>query len=433
MKRHETPTAIADELAKYRPAVCAKILDPATGNGVLLQPFRAICKSQRLEITAIDIDAKPLETLRKNFRTNRSNVQIINADFMKWACSSAAIRNPSFDCIIMNPPFDARKSKSLTDFKKTTGFESLPDNGPIEAAFVLATISLLRPTGRLLAVLPSSIVTSTSLSWLRKFMVLQGSIQRVHELPRFTFRGIESRIYLVVFEKGTQKDRALLLNHELMEPEKFVLRKSAHFHERWDFAFHKSKSQMDGLQAENDLAWRSLSHLATIWRGKVPTPTNSRLVIHTTNYKSPFWTSAKGKASKQGLGPDRVRKNDILVKRVSRNCSQSFGLVMDSTNARASDCIFIIRPKISRKSVSLLFSLRCVMKLEFGPTLIERGTGASYIAQSELADLRVPSKLDTCYRSQFLNYRKAILKRDTNQLERIERSVANELCATTPS
>ena len=44
----------------------------------------------------------------------------------------------------------------------------------------------------------------------------------------------------------------------------------------------------------------------------------------------------------------------------------------------ASDCVLMIRPKSKLAATRLLFALRCLMALDFGPSLLEKGIGASY-------------------------------------------------------
>ena len=49
-----------------------------------------------------------------------------------------------------------------------------------------------------------------------------------------------------------------------------------------------------------------------------------------------------------------------------------------------SDCVIIIRPKVSQLSVSLLFALRALFGADWTKPLLERGTGASYVSQDNL-------------------------------------------------
>ena len=74
----------------------------------------------------------------------------------------------------------------------------------------------------------------------------------------------------------------------------------------------------------------------------------------------------------------------------------------------ASDCVLIVRPGYRVSSVRLLFAIRCLMALDFGPALLERGTGASYLAQGELVNVEVPYGLSRVCRALFGPYGRAV-------------------------
>ncbi len=144
---------------------------------------------------------------RALMQSRRHTVTLIYTE-PQWVCDFLDGNKPRlFDCIVMNPPFAARQPawKSLREIKELFAFEGLPQVGPIEAGFVLGAIALLRPRGRLLAILPASLVSSPRLAWVRELMAETGTIRHVHELARFTFPEIESRIYIVVYEKVTRR------------------------------------------------------------------------------------------------------------------------------------------------------------------------------------------------------------------------------------
>lgn len=433
MRRHETPTAVASALARYAPRRMERILDPAVGNGVLLEPFLQRAAHSDIEMFAVDTDSRPLKTVRHKFGACLGKrLNIVNADFLKWVCDFLEQNNQKlFDCIAMNSPFAARRNawKSLKRINALYASDALPQVGPVEAGFILGAIALLRPGGRLLAILPASLVSSPCLAWVRELMVEHGTILHVHELPRFTFPKIESRIYLIVFEKGKRGKKTQLLNHDLIEPEKMLIETSeAVAAQRLDFRYHSSTAKMVSLKGNRSFGWQSLSELATVWRGTEHTPGISRHVVHSGNYRNGFWHGDGLPNSRMFSASDRrILSGDVLVKRVSRNCSQSFGLAYGILGAPVSDCVLVIRPRAVNSSIRLLFAIRCLMALDFGPALLEKGTGASYLSQNELRNFKLPYALSEVFGPCFRLYIGAVQQRFFSSMKLIEKAVSDQL------
>ena len=78
-------------------------------------------------------------------------------------------------------------------------------------------------------------------------------------------------------------------------------------------------------------------------------------------------------------------------------------------------------------SVRLLFAVRCLMALDFGPALLERGTGASYLAQGELGDFEVPYALSKVFERYFRLYTVAVRRRCFASMKRVEEAVRDRL------
>lgn len=431
MRRHETPAEVASVLARHAPRRLQRVLDPAVGNGALLEPFFRRAKNSGFEIYAIDTDSRPLRRVfQKVSGELKSASKVVQADFLDWCSEYCKQRQPRlFDCIVMNPPFAARRQKwkPLSNLKQLDQFPDLPAAGPIEAAFLLSSVALLRPGGRLLAVLPASVVAAPNLAWLRQTVLATGSIHHVHELPRFTFSDIESRIYLLVFEKGSHQSKISLLNHDLLKPERMVIERSKLAPtQRLDFGYHKSAAKIRALKPNQTLGWLPLKELAKIIRGSEQTPNIPKHIIHTGHCRDGFWQREQPRP-KNITGEKQIKPHDILVKRVSRNCARSFGLGHGIEGALASDCTMIIRPKHRISHIRLLFAIRSMMNLEFGPAFLERGTGAQYLSQSELLDFEVPYLLAGILPSDFSDYLKAVRRRCFRSMLLIERIAAEWL------
>src|SRR5260370_42141203 len=198
--------------------------------------------------------------------------------------------------------------------------------------------------------------------------------------------------------------------------------------QRLDFGYHNSARKLDKLKRRTSLGWRRLGDVATIHRGSERTPGIGQGVVHTGNYLGGFWRQGgarfAGGTRTFGL---RIRRRNLLVKRVSRDCSRSFGLADGIRDALGSDCVLVVRPAAGIRSTRLLVALRCLMALDFGPALLERGTGASYLAQGELGEFEVPYALSEVFRGEFRVYNRAVRRRCFRTMEMVESAVGERL------
>ena len=67
------------------------------------------------------------------------------------------------------------------------------------------------------------------------------------------------------------------------------------------------------------------------------------------------------------------------------------------------------------------------MAFDFGPGLLERGTGASYLSQGELGNLEIPYALATIYGRCFRVYAGALQRRCFATMQRVEAEVRDRL------
>jgi tRNA1(Val) A37 N6-methylase TrmN6 len=427
---HATPPEIARALALHAPRSVARILDPAVGDGSLLLPLLERVGHPLCEVTGVDVDPVALRRARARLEghvTSRQN--LFRADFLKWARQIP--RGGRFDCVVANPPFAARRGDWVTVPLTPPWVESETNSElcPVEVAFVTACVDTLEPGGRLLSIVPSSIVASSRCEWLRRSLFSQGSIRLVHELPRYTFRGIESRFYFLVFDKARKAREFFLCNHDLHHPERLVMRQSKLDDQlRLDFSFHDSSANYLRKLREQHLGWQPLGEIASLHRGSEKDPSRWSLVAHTSHYRSGFWRSRGREASEQ-VSPQTptIRRGDLLIKRVGRDCSQSLGRPIGMTDRSCSDCVLIVRPQVPSESTRLLFALRCLLSAGWARALVERGTGAAYLSRDSLVALRVPFALPQIYPREFDQYRRAARSRDFSTMRSVEIRVCKQL------
>jgi hypothetical protein len=415
--RYDTPDIVASLLRKYAPKKMSSLLDPATGSGVLIRPF--LKTNPKLRAICIDVDKVATAFVADEFKDYR-HVKVFTDDFLRWAGKDAG---KQFDCIVMNPPFAARKQHRVKILVPVCGEKKRATFVSSESAFVYAALTMLRVGGRLLAIVPASIVSTESGLWLRKMLLKSGAVRLVHELPPRTFAGVDGKIFVLIYEHGAKQRAISIRNHRLREPDEIALSRSMIIENpRFDFAFHESIIWYRKLRSLSGFAWKTFGSVADCWRGEIDSPFTSDDVLHTTN----FSTFRPSRESKDGwLKP--VRRGDLIVKRVGRDCAKSWLPYLHKNEAPCSDCIFVVRPKPHIHSLNLLFALRVLTSSQKGAPLIEHGVGAAYLTRNSLQSLMLPIDLASKYPKSFDRFRTAVRGRQWTELAIIEARVRRQL------
>ena len=413
--KHYTPSEIAEVLAKFAPEKIQMLLEPSVGNGNLLTPF--LMREGIQQIVAIDKDPSAIEDLCK-LHEGRHDITFVNDDFLEWSLPSK--ENTLFDCVVMNPPFMA-KNKSLikTDLKQEMiSAKKHEKHLPMEVVFVLRAIRLLKDRGKLLAIVPASVVNASKMSWLRDSLLSQGHIERVYELPRYTFEGIEAKTFLLVFVKGQEaKSSVLAMYDNGNTQEEIIPREEIEKDLRLDYSYFAAKREFEKYQSTPGLEWVPLGKIASTSRGKVPAPPSDADVIHYTHFANGFWRLPDN----NGQGMPR-RLSDILIcKRVGRDCLSTYGLGINFKGVRFSDCVVTIQ--IQDKAIdkiALLFALRTFFLLPGIQSLLKLGTGASYISELQLRQTCIPLGLHTAEPELYREYQKAVRKFNYDKMKHLE-------------
>ena len=429
-KRHATPLDVATVLANHAPQKIGSLLEPAVGSGVLLQPLIERLRGFAETIICVDSNPRAIAHVKMAFENVfGSSLQLVTDDFLSWGQKFSQEKNMPFDCVLMNPPFSGRKASlvKLNFDGLTSDSSNIIRYVPVEVAFVVLGARLLKKGGKLLAIVPSSLVSSSSTSWVRKYLLSIGCVKLVHELPKFTFRDVEARVYLFVFEKGKAQGKLTLCNHDLYKPEKLMVPKSRLSPEiRFDFSFNEARLWLDGVRDRfPSLEWMKLQKVAWVLRGSENSPYGPSNAIHTCDYQdNGFWDSGKRKSGlKKREGERVIKRGDLLVRRVGRGCAKSIGPIIGHVDHACSDCILLIRSMDRLSSRSLLFVLRVLVVWGQGFSLVERGTGAAYITESALLELLVPVALPLVFDAEFASYEKAFKKKDSISMRAIEANV----------
>ena len=261
MPLFETPSEVALLLARHMPRNTKRLLDPAVGHAALLLPFTTRLAAGAL-VVFVDVDEGKLKVSKDILCSNTFKVKCIKGDFLQCVHTSRHLKSSSFDCIVMNPPYAAKKG-DWVELEYVIAERRESKYLPKELAFMFRAVELLRNGGRLLAVMPASLVSSSLFSAFRDLLGSIGRFHYVHELPKFTFRGVEGRVYLVVFEKGNPSAKVELRNHDLAKPHPMrIAWNDLGCSRRLDFAYHDSRIWIKKLiNGTPELKWVPLKDL----------------------------------------------------------------------------------------------------------------------------------------------------------------------------
>jgi tRNA1(Val) A37 N6-methylase TrmN6 len=433
---HETPRDIAAVLARHAPRRIDSILDPAVGYGSLIEPLLGRIDKTGKRVTCIDNNMECVEHVERKFRPILgSKLETSHCDFLEWSSLPACGDSNGFDCIVMNPPFLGRSHNWVRmDIKaEFPNVDLRPRHMPVEAAFFLKAIKLLKQGGRLLAVVPSSLISSNRAVWLREIIVRLGAVRFVYQLPNYAFKKVEGRAYLLIYVKDARQGDIVLKSVKQGTQNRIVATRGCLTSEmRFDFSFHSAQRwYKSSRRATSGVGWTKMRELADVYRGKVDSPFGVSHAVHTCHYKNGFWRNGIGeRVLIRDASANGIKHGDLLMMRVGRRCGQSLGVAIGLEGYGCSDCVFIIRPKRRTWKLKVLLGLRLLIGSPEGAKLVEMGTGASYLTQSNLLNLEIPMELSKIRKGIYRKYVRAVRNKRVDVMEAIEGSV-REVCGFT--
>lgn len=152
------------------------LLEPSCGDGAFLDAIEVQRIKSLKQITACEMNEEEAEKA-----TNRTKlpVRVLNIDFLRWYLSQAQ-NGERFDAVVGNPPFIRYQylpAEQQLLAEKIFAQLGLPFTKHTNAwvPFVLASISLLRPGGRIAMVIPSEIFHIPHAQSLRRYLAEQCS------------------------------------------------------------------------------------------------------------------------------------------------------------------------------------------------------------------------------------------------------------------
>ncbi|GGB86421.1 hypothetical protein GCM10011352_10410 [Marinobacterium zhoushanense] len=418
MIKHYTPDHLVSIIRKHLPKRITSILEPSVGNGALIHTLPDHRKSL-CSITAIDQNGNCIDYISNEFDNKFKNVNFLRAEFLSWYEENKELYKDTYDLVLMNPPFSAKlKSWIYFDGSKQ----------PIELAFLKAAIQLCKSGGSIIAIVPKSIISSENKHShsFRSSLINQYSVEYVYELESFDFPSIEGQFYILVIKKS-QNSRSMALIGS--ENDRIILKKNflKNSNYRLDFSYHDSTRIYNSIVSRMELPLTKIHDLFDIYRGSSNLPFKNSMILHTSSYKDGHWNHENSSIANKNSAYVYANKNDLILKRVGRNCVLTFGIYLLERRQIISDCILILRSKGIVDPIEALFSIRSIYANSLGRKLLQKGTGAQYITINSLGELLIPIGVDKKFNDEFYRYKKLCLKNDSSGMEYIEKRLMKRI------
>jgi SAM-dependent methyltransferase len=179
------------DMANIRPG--DRVLDPTCGSGT----FLVVAKNRGADVDGIEVDPELVALCRLNLALHGANPRSVRqADLFREPVEE------QWDVILANPPFSVRidHPEALARFSLAHGRGRVAS----DTLFLQAAHDRLRPGGRLAVVLPRSILSNDSYSWLRQWLSARFVRRAIVSLPEGIFRpfgGTAARAAVLVMDK----------------------------------------------------------------------------------------------------------------------------------------------------------------------------------------------------------------------------------------
>ena len=201
-----TESAIASFLVKWvkvnRPST---ILEPSCGDGAFLEAIEQTGLPGLKSVTACELDE--VEAQKAEARTGLP-LRLIKTDFLRWYLLKAQ-NSETFDAVVGNPPFIRyqylpQEQQLLAEKIFSQLHLRFTKHTNAWVPFVLASVKLLRPGGRLAMVIPSEIFHIPHAQGLRQYLAEQCSRVLVLDPQEIWFTDtLQGTVLLLAEKKNT--------------------------------------------------------------------------------------------------------------------------------------------------------------------------------------------------------------------------------------
>lgn len=188
----------------------ARILEPSCGDGAFFRALRNLRWGGRSKcVVACELEASEASHAAKAMRELAADAAEMNVgDFLSWFLRTAASTGP-FDAVIGNPPFV--RYQYLAEHLQRDSERIFARHGlrftrhtNLWVPFVIASLELLRPGGRLALVVPAEILHVLHAEGLREFLLRECSRVLVLDPEEILFGETLQGVVLLMAEKRSE-------------------------------------------------------------------------------------------------------------------------------------------------------------------------------------------------------------------------------------
>lgn len=172
-----TPSDLAVFMVSWAKEISPqRILEPSCGDGVFFDALSKVKDFQHTAVVGFELDSEEAaKSLIRACDVGLDNIQVHCEDFLQWALHRLEADDARFDAVVGNPPFVRYQYlPKLFQVRAESIFRQLglPFTKHTNAwvPFILASVALLRPGGRLAMVVPSEIIHVTHAQSLRSYL-----------------------------------------------------------------------------------------------------------------------------------------------------------------------------------------------------------------------------------------------------------------------
>lgn len=171
-----TPVDLASFIARWvSVGNVNRVLEPSCGDGVFFEALASENSSESLDVTAFEINDDEAKKSHARAKALGINIKITASDFLDWALTQIKLKGHSFDAVVGNPPFiryqylpDSFQVRAEQIFRNLGCKFTKHTNAWVP--FVLASVALLRPGGRIGMVVPAEVIHVTHAQPLRTYL-----------------------------------------------------------------------------------------------------------------------------------------------------------------------------------------------------------------------------------------------------------------------
>lgn len=210
-----TPSDLAAFIARWigDPAP-ARVLEPSCGDGAFFQAMANVGGFERTEVVGFELDEREAgKAANRASELRMPNVEVRSEDFLAWAIENMAKGGERFDAVVGNPPFVRYQFLPPTfQTRAARIFEELDlkftKHTNAWVPFILASMSLLRPGGRLAMVVPAEIIHVTHAQSLRTYLGKECRRLVIIDPEELWFDGTLQGAVILMAEKRIGPDQA---------------------------------------------------------------------------------------------------------------------------------------------------------------------------------------------------------------------------------